>query len=91
MKLNLNLVITLEISFCLIIFSIAETNAKYCDSIDIRNDPKEFEQLRGCTVVDGSVHIILIEKYRNHNFSVYQFPELKYEISFKQTLSCSVQ
>lgn len=83
MKLNLILVIILEISFCLSVFSI-ETNDVYCDSIDIRNDPQNFEKLRNCTVVDGNVHIILMEKHRNVNFSAYQFPELKYEFNFKK-------
>ena len=45
--------------------------------IDIRNHPREFEQLRNCSMVAGSVNIVLMERFRNHSFSDYQFPELK--------------
>lgn len=56
---------------------IAEQQAKVCGEIDVRNNPSDFKQLEGCTVVAGSVSILLIEKHRNFNFTEKQFPELR--------------
>ncbi|KAJ9594153.1 hypothetical protein L9F63_014409, partial [Diploptera punctata] len=50
---------------------------KICGSIDIRNHVREFQQLRGCNVVEGFVQIVLVENANESEFQNLSFPELR--------------
>ena len=50
---------------------------RICGSIDIRNHVREFEQLRGCTTVEGFVQIVLIDRANESDFENLSFPELR--------------
>ncbi|XP_055620712.1 insulin-like receptor isoform X2 [Toxorhynchites rutilus septentrionalis] len=47
-----------------------------CGSVDVRNNPTNLERLNGCVVVEGFVHILLIDKYTEVSFENYTFPLL---------------
>lgn len=47
-----------------------------CGSVDVRNSPSNLERLKGCVVVEGFVHILLIDKYTEASFENYTFPLL---------------
>lgn len=47
-----------------------------CGSVDVRNSPSNLERLKGCVVVEGFVHILLIDKYNETSFENYTFPLL---------------
>lgn len=52
--------------------------AKICNDIDARNNPSDIEiQLRNCTMVVGSLAVVLMDKHNKNDFSKLQFPELK--------------
>lgn len=54
-------------------------DAKVCGEIDVRNNAWDLEvELRGCTIVAGSVSIVLIER-KNATFDINKvsFPELR--------------
>lgn len=70
----------LKVSLCVIIMVsvLPNTEAKICFEIDARNDPAELEQLRNCSIVVGSVSILLIERHRlKFDFNSITFPELQ--------------
>lgn len=52
-------------------------NGRICTDIDIRNDLKSAEKLRNCTVIIGSLSIVLIEKANHTEINNLKFPELK--------------
>lgn len=71
------------ILLCLIWLMIANghVNGRICNGIDIRNDPGQLLKLRNCTIVLGSVQIVLIERIRSVvDFNSYTFPELRYYV-----------
>lgn len=47
-----------------------------CGSVDVRNSPTHLERLKDCVVVEGFVHILLIDKYGDASFENYSFPLL---------------
>lgn len=47
-----------------------------CGSVDVRNSPTNLERLKDCVVVEGFVHILLIDKYTEASFENYTFPLL---------------
>ncbi|XP_055527832.1 insulin-like receptor isoform X2 [Wyeomyia smithii] len=47
-----------------------------CGSVDVRNSPSNLERLKDCVVVEGFVHILLIDKYSEASFENYSFPLL---------------
>ena len=47
-----------------------------CNSIDIRNSVKNFRLLENCTVVEGSVHIVLIDNGVPKDYENLSFPKL---------------
>lgn len=47
-----------------------------CGSVDIRNSPTFLDRLKDCVVVEGFVHILLIDKYQDTSFDNYSFPLL---------------
>lgn len=56
-------------------------NGRICNGIDIRNEPSQMLKLRNCTIVLGSVQIVLIERIRSVvDFNSYTFPELRYYV-----------
>lgn len=64
--------------FIIIVNVLPVAEAKICHDIDARNDPVEIElRLRGCTIIVGSLSIVLIERHRDYDFSKLQFPELQ--------------
>lgn len=55
----------------------AKVEAKVCPKTDVRNNPSEFEKLRNCTIIMGSLHIVLIHRVTDATeFDKYSFPEL---------------
>lgn len=45
--------------------------------MDFRNDPKELERLRGCRVIEGFVHIVLMpDSVDEEVWENLRFPEL---------------
>ncbi|XP_024086172.1 insulin receptor-like isoform X2 [Cimex lectularius] len=48
-----------------------------CPSMDIRNNVTNFNLLRGCSVIDGFLHIVLIDKSSQQDFENVTFPDLR--------------
>ncbi|XP_026277829.2 insulin-like receptor isoform X2 [Frankliniella occidentalis] len=48
-----------------------------CQSVDIRNSVENFNRLENCTVVEGFVHITLIDNAVAENFTNITFPKLR--------------
>nr|XP_018916405.1 PREDICTED: insulin-like peptide receptor [Bemisia tabaci]XP_018916406.1 PREDICTED: insulin-like peptide receptor [Bemisia tabaci] len=48
-----------------------------CQSIDIRNKIKHFDELKGCKVVEGFVQIVLIDEADSSQYDNISFPELR--------------
>lgn len=61
--------------FCVPISPVS-ARARECADIDIRNDVKNLQVLRNCTVVHGYLRIVLIENNYN-NFTGVSFPDLR--------------
>lgn len=55
---------------------VCSVEGKICGEVDIRSDITEFEKLNGCTVIVGSLSILLMEKSRPEDFERYSFPDL---------------
>lgn len=55
----------------------ATARGRICGSVDVRNKVRELEQLRGCTVVEGFVQIVLIDHANASDFDNVSFPELR--------------
>lgn len=73
-----DLVTVLAIVCCVLTINMFTVQAKVCEGdYDMRNHPKDLLHMRNCTVIAGSVSIVLMERHRHINFSLYQFPELK--------------
>lgn len=63
---------------CVFMVNVLTVQTKVCEGdYDMRNDPENLLDLRNCTVIAGSVSIVLIERHKYINFTMYQFPELK--------------
>ncbi|KAL1395916.1 hypothetical protein pipiens_010885 [Culex pipiens pipiens] len=60
------------VEFYTLIASVEEV----CGSVDVRNSPTNLERLKDCVVVEGFVHILLIDKYTEASFENYTFPLL---------------
>nr|CAD7440819.1 unnamed protein product [Timema bartmani] len=54
----------------------SEEEGYVCGNVDIRNSVETLEILRGCRVVEGFVHIVLIESRNETLFENVSFPEL---------------
>nr|KAG5703678.1 hypothetical protein BaRGS_002552 [Batillaria attramentaria] len=48
-----------------------------CRSIDIRNSVEGFKQLENCTVIEGKLHILLIDHADEKDYEKYRFPMLR--------------
>lgn len=79
--------ISLIITFCCIPTSVAinnnlnnnniNNNRVYCSSIDIRNTVAAIERYSNCTIVEGSVQIVLLDRSTERDFMNISFPELR--------------
>ena len=49
---------------------------RICNSIDIRNSPQQLLKLQNCTVIEGSLQIVLIEKKTPQDYENLTFPNL---------------
>lgn len=47
-----------------------------CQSVDVRNSVTQLNSLKGCTVVEGFVQILLIDNADESQFENYTFPNL---------------
>ncbi|XP_046545337.1 putative molluscan insulin-related peptide(s) receptor [Haliotis rubra] len=47
-----------------------------CASIDVRNKVKNLELLENCTVIEGQLHILLIDQATHLDYEKYSFPKL---------------
>lgn len=50
-------------------------NHGICYSMDIRNHAKNLDRLKGCSVIIGSLQIVLMDGI--HDYNNYEYPELK--------------
>lgn len=48
-----------------------------CPSIDIRNGPNQLSELEGCRVIEGFLHIVLIDSNNGDKLNNYTFPMLR--------------
>ncbi|KAK7574112.1 hypothetical protein V9T40_011303 [Parthenolecanium corni] len=48
-----------------------------CGSVDIRNNVTQFDKLAKCTVVEGSVQIVLLDRTSENDFANLSFPNLR--------------
>ncbi|KAK7605363.1 hypothetical protein V9T40_007221 [Parthenolecanium corni] len=48
-----------------------------CSNIDIRNNVTQFDKLINCTVVEGSVQIVLLDRTSENDFANLSFPNLR--------------
>lgn len=63
---------------CVFMFNVVTVETKICKGdYDMRNEPEQLLEMQNCTVITGSVSIVLMERHKHINFSIYQFPELK--------------
>lgn len=64
--------------YCVLMVNIVRVQTKICESdFDMRNNPEGLLNMQNCTVIAGSVSIVLMERHKHINFSMYRFPELK--------------
>lgn len=54
-----------------------DSTEKVCQSVDIRNSVENFNKLTDCTVVEGFVHITLIDHAEAENYTNITFPKLR--------------
>lgn len=64
--------------FLVFMVNILTVQPKICEGdYDMRNDPENLLDMKNCTVIAGSVSIVLMERHKHINFTMYQFPDLK--------------
>ncbi|XP_054263486.1 insulin-like peptide receptor [Macrosteles quadrilineatus] len=56
---------------------LRSSSGRICHSINIRNDVSNLEKLANCTVVEGYVQIVLIERATEQDFEPWSLPELR--------------
>lgn len=57
--------------------TVVDRPRKVCGSLDIRNTPDQLQRLQGCTVIEGSLIIVLMERTNASHFEHVSFPELR--------------
>lgn len=57
--------------------SLLSSSARVCSSVDIRNSAERLDMLRGCSVVEGYVRIVLLERTQEADFERFSLPELR--------------
>uniref|UniRef100_A0A1B6DN60 Tyrosine-protein kinase receptor n=4 Tax=Clastoptera arizonana TaxID=38151 RepID=A0A1B6DN60_9HEMI len=79
--LNRNVRVSCEMLLAVLLLTttvfIVEGETRICTTIDIRNDAKNLNQLRGCRTVYGYVQITLIDKANETDYDDLSFPELR--------------
>ncbi|CAG9135656.1 unnamed protein product [Plutella xylostella] len=50
---------------------------KVCPSMDVRGDVESLLKLRGCSVIEGQLSIVLLERANETSFANLSFPELR--------------
>lgn len=70
------MVLLLSILLLLLCCCCSCADGKICGAVDIRSDITEFDKLNGCTVIVGSLSILLMEKSGPGDFERYSFPDL---------------
>ncbi|KAG8301989.1 hypothetical protein J6590_040234 [Homalodisca vitripennis] len=61
----------------LLLLIIRTTETLICSNINARNSAADLKQLEGCTVIEGFVKIVLMERTNETDFEPYTFPELR--------------
>lgn len=56
---------------------VLNVEGKRCTHIDVRNSATELMLLENCTIIAGSLSIVLIENDHAAAFENYSFPQLK--------------
>lgn len=67
----------LSVFFIVSVLLVPDVEGKRCTHIDVRNSATELMQLENCTVIAGSLSIVLIENEKPNAFENYTFPLLK--------------
>lgn len=67
----------LSIILIVSVLLVLDVEGKRCTHIDVRNNATELMQLENCTVIAGSLTIVLIENDKPKTFEKYSFPQLK--------------
>lgn len=57
--------------------TLLSSSARVCSSVDIRNSAERLDMLRGCSVVEGYVRIVLLERTQDSDFERLSLPELR--------------
>lgn len=57
--------------------TLFSSSARVCSSVDIRNYAERLDMLRGCSVVEGYVRIVLLERTQDADFERLSLPELR--------------
>lgn len=57
--------------------TLLSSSARVCSSVDIRNSAERLDMLRGCSVVEGYVRIVLLERTQDVDFERLSLPELR--------------
>ncbi|XP_046665495.1 insulin-like receptor isoform X2 [Homalodisca vitripennis] len=65
------------ITLFIALLSAWRVSSRICPSVDIRNSVEKLELLRGCRVVEGHVHIVLMERPEEADFRNVSLPELR--------------
>ncbi|KAG8249017.1 hypothetical protein J6590_029365 [Homalodisca vitripennis] len=68
---------TAMITLFIALLSAWRVSSRICPSVDIRNSVEKLELLRGCRVVEGHVHIVLMERPEEADFRNVSLPELR--------------
>lgn len=66
-----------QILMCFVVALRANDNSGVCPSIDIRNHVSQFDKLINCTLIEGSVQIVLLDKTVENDFANLTFPNLR--------------
>ncbi|XP_054262550.1 insulin receptor-like [Macrosteles quadrilineatus] len=61
----------------LLLLLFEHSSARICQSINVRNNVANLGKLSNCTVVEGYVQIVLMEKATEQDFELWSFPELR--------------
>lgn len=66
----------LIVAVCVFYIGLPVLEARLCEGMSVWNNVGDFEQLRGCNVIVGSLKILLIEKANIPDYQNISFPEL---------------
>lgn len=79
--------IVMAVAVYCVFMILLTVQTKICEGdYDMRNDPGNLLDMQNCTVIAGSVSIVLMERHKHINFTIYRFPELKWVIIFQHII-----